>query len=80
MIWLDRHSFDCLFDRHGGMARQQFHHHAFMRGIEVLDQYVGHAEVSRERLDQLSAGIETSCRGPYADNRKFRRRAWRAAG
>ena len=40
-----------------------------MRGIEVLNEHIGHVCLGRQRRQELGNGIETSGRGPDRNNR-----------
>lgn len=62
MVAIDPHSLDRLKNGHRGMTREQVHHHAFVGGVEVLDQDEGHAAIGRQRVQKASAGVKTPCR------------------
>ena len=77
VLAFDRHSVGRLRDRHRGVARQQTHHHAVVAGVEVLDEYEGHAIARRQRVQQLLAGLEAAGRSANRDDREIRRGCWR---
>jgi hypothetical protein len=48
--------------------------------IEMLDKNERHVVARRQRIDKLSAGIQTACRRAYPDHKEVCRLAWRTAG
>jgi ribosomal protein S8 len=60
MVGLDRHAIRRLAHGHQRVAGQQVHHHAFVGGIEMLDQDESHAGAGRQGLHELSAGVEAA--------------------
>ena len=80
MVGLDAHAFGGLPHRHLRLAGQQVHHHAGVRGIEVLHQDESHAVRVRQGADKPLAGVETACGRADSDDdecvcfdRSFRR-------
>jgi hypothetical protein len=57
------------------VAAQKVHHHAFVCGIEMYDENVGHAVARRKRGDKLAACIKPAGRSAYSDHGKISNRA-----
>jgi len=79
VIGLDFHAVDGLAHGHRGVAGEQLNHHAFVGGVEVLNEDKRHAGGGRQRVEQLAAGIKAARRGADADDREGARRLGRVA-
>ena len=70
VVALDRHPVCRLKDSHGRMTGQQIHHHAFVCGVEMLDQDEGHTAVGWQRVQEAPADVKTACGGANCHNRE----------
>jgi hypothetical protein len=71
-----------LLDGHGGAALEQFHHHALVGRVEVLDDDKCHAAVFGNVGEELFQRLQSARRSADADNgkgglRRFDRRCGR---
>ena len=48
MVSLNRHPFGGLHHGHIGMFSQQFAHQAFVRRVQMLNQYIRYADIHRQ--------------------------------
>ena len=71
MATLDAHAIRGLQHLHRRVVGQQLDHHAFVVRVKMLHQDEGHAdEAIGQGVEQLSAGIESACRGANRDNKE----------
>ena len=70
VIGLDRHAVGCLLHRHRGMAGQQIDHHAFVCGVEMLDQDESHAVAGCQRAQESPTRLKAARRCTYPNNRE----------
>ena len=68
VVGLDRRVLLDLGDRHPASLGQQLGQDAFVVGVEVLHEHVGHAGVDRQRPQELSECVQPAGRGPHADD------------
>ncbi len=68
MVTFDGHSLRRLKNRHCCGAGQQLHHHAFVRGIEVLYQDEGHAVIGGQCGEKSPACVQPPRRGANPDD------------
>jgi hypothetical protein len=82
VIRLDPHAVLHFDDRHGCRAGDQLGEHAFVFGIEMLNEDESHSGVGREMGEQFGEGFQAARRSPNGDNGHIvrLRRAFLAAG
>ncbi len=70
VLALDKQAVRGLHHRHGGVLGQQFDKQAFVVGFEVLDQDEGHARGSRQGIEQVRAGFQSTGGGAQCNHGK----------
>ena len=70
VVAVDWHSVCRLEHGHRRMTREQVHHHAFVCGVEMLNQDKSHAAVGGQRIQEAPAGVEPPCRRTNSYNWK----------
>ena len=76
VLALEPHSLLSLPDNEPRVAGEQIHHHAFMSGIEMLNEDEGHPARSRDGLHELLARLQATCRRADPDDREIELGAW----
>ena len=70
MVGLNRHPVRRQTNGHFGMAREQFGQKAFMGGVEVLDNEIGHAATGGQCAQKIAACLQPTGGSPDGDDRK----------